>query len=481
MIEESIFQNLIYNEDYFRTVIPHLKKEYFSDFADQRMFSYIRGFGDKYNKRPDPTVLKLLLEKDTSLNEGIYETLSAQIDNLKGAGPDLSLTDFMVEETENFCKQQALYNALKDALEIKANAEMSPDKRNKKLADIGCIPDMLRDALGVCFDTSVGHNYMEDWETRYESYHNKEAKIPFDIEILNKVTKGGAEYKTLNLILAGSNAGKSLGLCHLAAGYLNQGLNVLYISMEMSEESIGKRIDANLLNVSMDDLDAIPKEYFGQRIAKLKEKTLGKLFFKQFPTGAAHVGHFRTLLQELKTKKNFVPQVIIIDYLGICASSRVGYGGENSYGYVKAIAEELRGMAIETNTCIWSAAQTTRGSWEKSDIDMGDTAESAGLVHTADFILGIVETDELAQQGQQMFKQVKSRYGDKSKWSRFFIAVDKGLQRWSELPNNGFAEVAEQPNKPQAQHQSASIANDSKVPGRRKKPGENPDATKVVW
>ena len=368
----------------------------------------------------------------------MYTSLEAQIDLLDKKRPDLDQTAFMVEETEGFCKQQALYNALSKALEIKSNAELPADKRNKKLPDVGMIPELMRDALGVCFDTSVGHNYMTDWETRYNSYHDKAAKIPFDIDILNRVTKGGAEYKTLNILLAGSNAGKSLGLCHLAAGYLNQGLNVLYISMEMSEEAIGKRIDANLLNVTMDDLDAIPKEMFGKKIAKLREKVLGNLFFKQFPTGAAHVGHFRTLLQELKTKQNFVPQIIIIDYLGICASQRIGYGGENSYGYVKAIAEEIRGLSIETNTCVWTAAQTTRGSWDKSDIDMGDTAESAGLVHTADFILGIVETDQLAQQGQQMFKQVKSRYGDKSKWSRFFLAVDKGLQRWTQLENNSF-------------------------------------------
>lgn len=445
MIEESIFLNLMHNEDYFRKVLPHLKKEYFVDHATQRLFGYIKFFGDKHNKRPDASVLKILLEKDTSLNEGVYSTLKSQIDILIDSKPDLAMTDFMVHETEEFCKQQALYNALTKALEIKSNAELPPDKRNKKTPDVGIIPELMRDALGVCFDTSVGHNYLNDWERRYESYHDKATKIPFDLDILNKITKGGAEYKTLNLLLAGSNAGKSLGLCHLAASYLSQGLNVLYISMEMSEEAIGKRIDANLLGVSMDDLDSIPKAMFGKKIEKLKEKVLGQLFFKQFPTGAAHVGHFRTLLQELKTKQNFIPQVIIIDYLGICGSQRIGYGGENSYGYVKAIAEEIRGLAIESNTCVWSAAQTTRGSWEKSDIDMGDTAESAGLVHTADFILGIVETEQLAQQGQQMFKQVKSRYGDKSKWSRFFVAVDKGLQRWSEVENSVPADVPTQP------------------------------------
>lgn len=438
MIVESIFLNLMHNEEYFRSVFPHLKREYFIDAADERLFNYIKFFGDKHNKRADPTVLKILLERDNSLNEGVHSSLEQQIEILSEKRPDVGHTEFLIEETEKFCKQQALYNALSNALQIKSNAELPPDKRNKKLPDVGAIPDMMRDALGVCFDTSVGHNYLANWESRYDSYHDKAAKIPFDIDILNRVTKGGAEYKTLNILLAGSNAGKSLGLCHLAAGYLTQGLNVLYISMEMSEEAIGKRIDANLLNVSMDDLDSIPKAMFGKKIEKLKEKVVGNLYFKQFPTGAAHVGHFRTLLQELKTKQGFIPQIIIIDYLGICASQRIGYGGENSYGYVKAIAEEIRGMAIETNTCVWTAAQTTRGSWEKSDIDMGDTAESAGLVHTADFILGIVETEALAQQGQQMFKQVKSRYGDKSKWSRFFLAVDKGLQRWTQLESNSF-------------------------------------------
>lgn len=438
MIVEGIFLNLMHNEEYFRSVLPHLRREYFIDSADERLFNYIKFFGDKYNKRPDASVLKILLEKDNTLTDSTHVALEAQIDVLDKKRPDLAQTAFMVEETEGFCKQQALYNALSRALEIKSNADLPPEKRNKKLPDVGSIPEMMRDALGVCFDTSVGHNYMTDWEARHDSYHDKAAKIPFDIDILNRVTKGGAEYKTLNIILAGSNAGKSLGLCHLAAGYLNQGMNVLYISMEMSEEAIGKRIDANLLNVAMDDLESIPKALFGKKIAKLREKVVGNLFFKQFPTGAAHVGHFRTLLQELRTKQNFVPQIIIIDYLGICASQRIGYGGENSYGYVKAIAEEIRGLAIETDTCIWTAAQTTRASWEKSDIDMGDTAESAGLVHTADFILGIIETEQLAQQGQQMFKQVKSRYGDKSKWSRFFLAVDKGLQRWSQLDANSF-------------------------------------------
>lgn len=437
MIVESIFLNLMHNEEYFRSVFPHLKREYFIDSAEERLFNYIKYFSDKHQKRPDATVLKILLERDNNLSDGVHSSLTEKIEVLSEKRPDLGNTEFLITETESFCKQQALYNALSNALQIKSNSELPPDKRNRKLPDVGAIPELMRDALGVCFDTSVGHNYLENWETRYDSYHDKTTKIPFDIDILNRVTKGGAEYKTLNILLAGSNAGKSLGLCHLAASYLNQGMNVLYISMEMSEEAIGKRIDANLLNVSMDDLDTIPKAMFGKKIAKLKEKVVGNLYFKQFPTGAAHVGHFRTLLQELKTKQGFVPQIIIIDYLGICASQRIGYGGENSYGYVKAIAEEIRGLAIETNTCVWTAAQTTRGSWEKSDIDMGDTAESAGLVHTADFILGIVETEALAQQGQQMFKQVKSRYGDKSKWSRFFLAVDKGLQRWSQLETGG--------------------------------------------
>lgn len=433
MIVESIFLNLMHNEEYFRSVLPHLKREYFIDASDERLFNYIKFFGDKHNKRPDAAVLRILLEKDTGLSDGVFTNLEAQISVLESKKPDLGQTEFMVEETENFCKQQALYNALSNALQIKSNAELPYDKRNKKMPDVGAIPDLMRDALSVCFNNSIGHNYLADWETRYDSYHDKAAKVPFGIDILNRITKGGAEYKTLNIILAGSNTGKSLGLCDLATQYLSNGLNVLYISMEMSEEAIGKRIDANLLGIPMDDLDAIPKGMFANKMSKLRDKVVGNLYFKQFPTGSAHVGHFRTLLQDLRTKQNFVPNVIMIDYLGICASQRIGFGGENSYGYVKAIAEEIRGLAIETNTVIWSAAQTTRGSWDESDIKMSDTAESAGLVHTADFMLGVVETDQLAEQGQQMFKQIKSRYGDKSKWSKFFMAVDKSLQRWSQL------------------------------------------------
>lgn len=441
MLEQSIFTNLMHNEEYYRAVIPHIKREYFMDQSEQRLFSYMKFFSDKYNKRPDVSVLKILLNKDTTLDDGTFTAVQTTLDALDVAQPDISQTKFLIDETENFCKQRAVFNALKKSIEIKENSDLPIDRRNRKLQDVGAIPDLLRDALSICFDTTVGHNYLEDWEKRYDSYHDKNAKVPFDIDILNKVTKGGAEYKTLNMLIAGSNVGKSLGLVHLAAGYLTQGYDVLYVSMEMSEESVAKRIDANLLGISLDDLENTPKGMYKAKVETLKEKVVGRLYVKQYPTGSANVGHFRALLSELSIKQGFVPKIIIVDYLGICSSIRIGFGGENSYGYVKAIAEELRGLAIETNTCIWSAAQTTRGQWDKSDMDMSDVAESAGLVHTADFMLGIVETEELAAMGQQMFKQIKSRYGDKSKFSRFFIGVNKGHQRWSQLEGQQYNEA----------------------------------------
>lgn len=375
MIEQSIFTNLLNNEEYYRTVIPHLQKEYFLESHQQRLYSYIKFFSDKYNKRPNVSALKILLSKDTALDDGTYTSIERDIDILEKSQPDLSQLKFMIDETEAFCKQRAVFNALRKSLEIKENSDLSPDKRNKKLQDVGIIPDLLRDALSICFDSSVGHNYLEDWEKRYDSYHDKETKIPFDIDILNRVTKGGAEYKTLNCLVGGSGTGKSLGLVHLAAGYITKGYDVLYITLEMSEEAISKRVDANLLGISLDDLENIPKGMYKNKIETIKDKIVGRLYVKQFPTGAGHCGHFRALLSELEMKQSFKPKIIIVDYLGICASTRMGFGGENSYGHLKAIAEELRGLAIETNTCVWSGAQTTRGQWDKSDIDMSDVAE----------------------------------------------------------------------------------------------------------
>ena len=431
MIEEVIFSNLLYNEEYVRQVVPHLKPEYFYDLTQRRIYTYCSKFFEKYNKLPTPAVLAVALERDSKVNELEY---SEGMDFIKSLSPDISATPWLVDETEKFCKERALYNALSSALEIKENSEKAIDQQNKKLLDVNAIPGLLQEALGVSFDKNVGHDYFEDAEKRWAVYHDKQAKIPFDIDILNTITNGGVEYKTLNVLLMGVNVGKSIGLCHLAAAYVAAGHDVLYISMEMGEiQGVAKRVDANLFNMNIENVMNLDPGTYNSRIKRLKDNITGKLVIKQYPTGAAHVGHFKALLNELKMKKNFKPRIIMVDYLGIMASTRIKGYSENTYSLVKSIAEELRGFAIEQDACVWSAAQTTRGSWDNSDINMSDTAESAGLPATVDLLLGGIETEETIALGQQMFKQLKSRYGNKDINTRFMIGVDKDKQKWYDV------------------------------------------------
>lgn len=431
MIEEVIFSNLLYNEDYVRKVVPHLKAEYFYDPTQRRIYSYCSKFFEKYNKLPTAAVLNVALERDSKVNEQEY---SEGVEFIKSLSPDVSATDWLVDETEKFCKERALYNALSLSLEIKENSEKPIEQQNKKMLDVNAIPSLLQEALGVSFDKSVGHDYFEDAEARWAVYHDKQAKIPFDIDILNTITNGGVEYKTLNVLLMGVNVGKSIGLCHLAAAYIAAGHDVLYVSMEMGEiQGVAKRIDANLFNMSIENVMNLDPGTYNTRIKRLKENITGKLVIKQYPTGSSHVGHLRALLNELKVKKNFKPRIVMVDYLGIMASTRIKGYSENTYSLVKSIAEELRGFAIENDLCIWSAAQTTRGSWDNSDINMSDTAESAGLPATVDLLLGGIETEETIALGQQMFKQLKSRYGNKDINTRFMIGVDKDKQKWYDV------------------------------------------------
>lgn len=390
----------------------------------------IKDHADEYKRRATPEVLKVSLESMTGISEYDYGEMQQIVEGLD-LNPNQDLR-WLVDETEKYCIEQSTFNALTEALAIQENASKPFDQRNKRMKPIGAIPDLMREALAVCFDTSVGHDYFEDWEPRYKSYIEKAAKLPFKMNILNKITQGGIERSTLNLLLAGSNVGKSLALCHLATEYLLQGYNVLYISMEMSEAAVSKRIDANLMDISMDDFDTITEKSYGTKIQNLSKKTQGKLFVKQFPTAGANVTHFNALMHELRTKKDVVPDIVIIDYLGICASSRVA-SSENTYVHVKAIAEEIRGFAVEHNVGVWSAAQTTRSAWDASDMGMGDIAESAGLAHTADLILGIMETEETVALGQQRVKQIKSRYADRNHDQTFMIAVNKGKQRWGDV------------------------------------------------
>lgn len=426
---DIILGQLISNNEYFGKVWPYMKPEYFEAGPAKNVFNTIKKHVDSYNGIPSKVALDLAL-KNSDLPQNEFEGTIKLLGELKVTKEDC---DWLVPETEKFVKTVAMKNATMAIVKIQTNANKPKEKQDKRIPDIGIIPDIMKDALAVCFDTDIGHSWMDDYEARWLSYRDKAHKIPFKLNMLNKITKQGVETGTLNILLAGVNVGKSLGLCSLAADYMQQGKNVLYISMEMAEKVVGKRIDANLLDISMDDLDEGHASYheYKSKIERWKKSgQLGNLYIKQYPTGGASAITFKALLNELKLKKGFKPDVIIVDYLGICASARIKVFSENSYTLVKAIAEELRALSVEEEVPIWTAAQTTRNGWDNSDITMGDIAESAGLAATGDFILAVIETEELAQQGVQLFKQIKSRYGDKNINNKFTLGVKKGNQRW---------------------------------------------------
>lgn len=432
---ETILENLIFNGTYFTHVWPHLKPDYFDRGPYLTTYNLIKEHVNEYNNIPTKTALGIALDKK-SLSPGEYDATKELISKMSSKPEDL---DWLVKETESYCKDKAMFNAISRSIEIQENAQKPVGERDKRMPGPGAIQDLMAEALSISFDSSVGHDWFEDYEKRWLLYQSKANKIPFKIEILNKITKGGVELGTLNILLAGTNVGKSLGLCSLAADYVADGKNVLYISMEMAEHVCAKRIDANLLDVSLDDIDDGNISYpeFKARIERVHAKGMGKLVIKQYPTSSANANHFNALINELKLKKNFKPDVIIVDYMGICASSRVN-GAENSYTLVKAISEELRALAVSHNVVLWTGAQTTRGGNENSDVNITDVAESFGLMHTADFVLAIMETEELAQMGLQLFKQLKSRYGDKNYINRFSMGVKKGNQRWIEVENDSF-------------------------------------------
>ena len=380
---------------------------------------------------PSKNALGIALEKRSSISTVEFDATVELINGLDGVPEDLA---WLLTETETFCQERAMNNAMSEAIRIQDNFEMPADQRDKRIPELGAIPEIMKKALSVGFSFDVGHDYWDDVEARWLSYKTKSRKIPFLIKMLNVITKGGVERKTLNLLMAGVNVGKSLGLVHLAAEYMMQGFNVLYVSMEMAEEVVSKRIDANILDIDLDDIDdgVITEGEFMRKFASMKGKATGKLITKQFPTGAANVNHLNNLMSELSLKRKFKPDIVIVDYLGIMASSRMGFS-ENSYTMVKSIAEELRGFAVDHNVVVWSAAQTNRNGWDNNDVSMSDIAESAGLAATADFILAAMETEEMADAGLQMMKQIKSRYGDKNKFAKFPLGVEKGKQRWYQM------------------------------------------------
>jgi archaellum biogenesis ATPase FlaH len=416
-IEQTILRNLLDDEQYMRKVIPFIKPDYFQGIY-KTLFKEVGKYIGKYNKLPTQETLVIELE---DLNEEQYNMAIDIVPHLFVKEPiDATWLD---DATEKWCQDRAIYNAVMESISI-------IDGKHESLTK-NALPELLSKALGISFDTNVGHDYVENAEQRFEFYHTEEDRIPFDLDYFNKITKGGVPNKTLNIALAGTGVGKSLFMCHVAANALTQGKNVLYITMEMAEERIAERIDANLLNVPIDQLENMSKDMFTRKVNNLAKKTNGKLIIKEYPTGSAHSGHFRALLNELKLKRQFEPDMIFIDYLNICASSRMkGMGGAiNSYTYIKAIAEELRGLAVEFDLPIFSATQTTRSGYSNTDVGLEDTSESFGLPATADLMFALISTDELDKLGQFMVKQLKNRYNDPTMHKRFIIGVDRSKMR----------------------------------------------------
>ena len=419
-IEKLILSHLIYSEDFTRSVLPYVVPKYFEDTTERLIYEEIEKYVKRHNGLPTKEALLIEIDQKEGLHETMFDNATKYITDIEQ--PEGGVTPWLMEQTEKFCQDRALYLAVVDSINI---LEGKNDKLTK-----GALPDLLSEALSVSFDPNVGHDYTDDVEERYEFYHKKEERIEFDLDMFNKITKGGLPQKTLNICLAGTGVGKSLFMCHHASACLTQGKNVLYITLEMAEERIAERIDANLLDVSLDGLIDLPKSMYVKKVEKVKAKTTGKLIVKEYPTAAASTLHFKNLLQELNLKRNFKPDIIFVDYLNICCSARIKAGANvNTYTYVKAIAEELRGLAVEYNLPIVSATQTTRSGFTSTDLGLEDTSESFGLPATADFMFAIISTDELEEINQILVKQLKNRYNDPTSNKKFIVGIDRAKMR----------------------------------------------------
>jgi replicative DNA helicase len=433
MIEKTILSHLLYNEPYARKVLPFLKEEYFHSSSDKTVYNLIHSYVDKYNNLPTKEVLMIELDNKDGLSESVFKDTRSTIETLAVENTDI---EWLLNSTEKYCQEKAVYNAIMSSIKILEDKTSEQSK--------GAIPSILQEALGVSFDVSIGHDYFANSDDRYEFYHKKEEKIPFDLEYMNKITKGGLVKKSLNIALAGTGVGKSLFMCHCAATNLSQGKNVLYITMEMAEEKIAERIDANLLNFTVDELSILPKDAYDKKIQRLKQKTVGKLIIKEYPTASAGSAHFRHLINELRIKRNFTPDIIYIDYLNICCSSRIRSGSNvNSYTYVKAIAEELRGLAVEFNVPIVSATQTTRSGYGNSDVELTDTSESFGLPATADLMFALISSDQLEELGQIMIKQLKNRYNDPTYHRKFVVGIDRSKMRLYDVEQSAQEDIVD--------------------------------------
>ena len=425
-IELLILRNLIYNEEYTRKVIPFIKDDYFEEQNQKIIFQEISSFIQEYNKLATKEILSIEVEKRNDINDSNFKEV---VDIISSLEDEVGEIDWLIDSTEKWCRDRAIYLALMESIQLADGKDESKGR--------DAIPSILSDALSVSFDNHVGHDYLQDYEKRFESYHRKEDRIPFDLEYFNKITKGGLPNKTLNIALAGTGVGKSLFMCHVASSALIEGKNVLYITLEMAEEKIAERIDANLLNVNIQDITDLPKPMFDTKVEDLAKKTQGTLIIKEYPTASAHSGHFKSLLNELALKKSFRPDIIFVDYLNICASSRYRANGNvNSYSYIKAIAEELRGLAVETNLPIVSATQTTRSGYGSSDVELTDTSESFGLPATADLMFALISTEELEGLNQILVKQLKNRYNDPTVRKRFVVGIDRAKMRLYDCEQN---------------------------------------------
>jgi replicative DNA helicase len=425
-IELLILRNLIYNEEYTRKVIPFIKDDYFEEQNQKIIFQEISSFIQEYNKLATKEILSIEVEKRSDINDTNFKEV---VDIISSLEDEVGEIEWLIDSTEKWCRDRAIYLALMESIQL---ADGKDDSKGRD-----AIPSILSDALAVSFDNHVGHDYLQDYEKRFESYHRKEDRIPFDLEYFNKITKGGLPNKTLNIALAGTGVGKSLFMCHVASSALIEGKNVLYITLEMAEEKIAERIDANLLNINIQDITDLPKTMFDTKVEALAKKTQGTLIIKEYPTASAHSGHFKSLLNELALKKSFRPDIIFIDYLNICASSRYRAGSNvNSYSYIKAIAEELRGLAVEANLPIVSATQTTRSGFGSSDVELTDTSESFGLPATADLMFALISTEELEALNQILVKQLKNRYNDPTVRKRFVVGIDRAKMRLYDCEQN---------------------------------------------
>lgn len=420
MLEQTILSNLLYNEEYTRKVFPYLKEEYFDDHVVKKIFSTYAEYMNEYKSPPSLEALKICIDARKDMNEETFKEVIKTVDSID-YNKDTNV-EWLIDQTEKFCQDKDLYNSIRKAILILDGQDKNLDK--------GSIPQLLSDSLGISFDTHIGHDFLEDFEDRYEFYHRKEERIPFGIDILNKITKGGLPNKSLTCFLAVTGVGKTLVMCDMAATHLLYGKNVLYITLEMAEERIAERIDANILDVTLDELKVMPKDIFEKKINRIKGKTTGKLIIKEYPTGSAHAGHIRYLINDLKMKHNFEPDIVYIDYLNLCSSSRLkGAAAANSYTVVKSIAEELRGLAMEFDIPVVTATQANRSAFESSDIDMTNTSESIGLAATVDAMFALISSEELEQMKQIMIKQLKNRWGDLSYYKRFVVGIDRSKMK----------------------------------------------------